>query len=102
MQPSSDQFTSPAEAAPPERGTAEVVQSIDQANQYDYFGSPAPDTESKEDKIARATMNALNVLEKQESASRTPEVQKSIEPYMKNLLHMGAILENFRDMEMKK
>ena len=102
MQPSSDQFRPHIYSTQPERGSADVVDLIDAANQIDASRTFNTEAESKEDKIARATMNALDVLERQAAIVAAPETQQSIEPYMKRLGDMGLVLENFREQRVRE
>jgi hypothetical protein len=101
MQPS-DQFKFPIDSSDLERGSADVVESIDRANLSQEFSPVAPFiSDSREERVARATFDALKVLQQTEAPVVTPE-KPSIEKFMKHLGDMADVLDNFRSQEISK
>ena len=108
MQPSSNQFGFQLDSPDYSRGVADVVKSIDHSSGIDtasrFAKEPLHEHDSKEDKIAKATMYALSVLEQTSAPADVVEhaPQPTIAEYMKHIGDIGLLIDTYRDQETSK
>ncbi|MDB5177069.1 MAG: hypothetical protein JWN75_737 [Candidatus Saccharibacteria bacterium] len=102
MQIPSDQFKPQINPTDFERGSADVIESIDQVNELNQFAVEKNiELETREDRVTLARKAFDGALWENKVVVETPE-QPSIADHMKQLGDISDLIRSYQDQELAK